>query len=322
MGAGRSRLVQASRFGIACAIPLLVGACDLFKKDAPSPAGADASTAAAPSRAPSIPDRFDRRYAGTIGADLKATMHLVRNGDKLSGTYAYVRVGRDLVLSGSVTTTGDVSMQESVDGATSSEFKGKLTGAGSLVGTWSTPNGAKKLPFEFKESSDASAAPNKAGRKPVAPAGPTEWVTLYSTIASMNGVSVTQAEVESAVKNGYPSPEFQRKIKAPYTDIASLYFADINNDGAFEYVLCDTNSVGLHNSHVVAVYRPHNAVMVDVPLPAGPPFDKQVAYLGGPFLSVDAEGTTMTFSEDSGTERYLWTGTKVRLLDRTAAKKP
>ena len=253
-------------------------------------------------------------------------MHLVRTGEALSGTYAYTRVGRDLALSGTISPSGDVAMKESVDGKTTGEFAGKLEADGSLAGTWSTPGGAKKLPFAFKESSGAAAVPasattTRAQRRPVAPSGTADWVTLYSTIASMNGVKLAPGELEAAVKNGSPPFAFQQKMKAPFTDIGALYFADIDNDGSPEYVLCDTNSVGLHNSYVVAVYHPHNGVMTSAPLPASAPFDKTPTFLASPFLSVDPEGTTMSFVDGTTVERYLWKGSTVRLLDRTPERK-
>ena len=171
-------------------------------------------------------------------------------------------------------------------------------------------------------------------------AAPDVWVTLYSGIARMNGVTVTDAEVRGALT---PLPHMgsddafralTTKIRAPYLDTGYVYgidFADIDNDGRKEYVLWDISSGFLRAGEIAGVYRPQpGGSMVEVPLPSMPSFhtdnppmfdDIGRAYVPGvsPFLSLDREGVTMRYVEGRNgarqRARYLWKGDTIRLLD-------
>lgn len=184
----------------------------------------------------------------------------------------------------------------------------------------------------------ASAQPQRNGpvptRSPPAtgPAtGPEDWVRLYSGIAKMHGVAVTDAEVRSALAdkgNESAFQSFESKIKAPLVDApyAGLYLADIDNDGVNEYVLWSRNPVGAHNDSIVGVFRPQQGgAMVEVPVPVIGPSNLGPTFHATPFLGLDREGVTMRFIEDAGhfqlpedarLARYLWKVNTVRLLDR------
>jgi hypothetical protein len=167
-----------------------------------------------------------------------------------------------------------------------------------------------------------------ANRKPVPPAGDDQWFGLLYSLAGMNSLSVTEQEVREAVRtrhHGFGSRYFdlQRRIGAFHTDIGELYVADINNDGRMEYVVCDTNSTGLHNNWLAAIFTPYNAAMVRVELPKRVPFFKPQTpyYFARPFLTVTKDGTViMNFSEGVGSKEkrasYVWIGKRIRLVER------
>ena len=166
-----------------------------------------------------------------------------------------------------------------------------------------------------------------ASRTPVLAAGEDEWFGLVYSLARMKGLEVTEKGVRDAVHHRYQRLgayfDLQQGIGAFYTDIGELYLADINNDGRLEYVVCDTNSTGLHNNHIAAIFTPHNAALVPVELPKRLPFrkDKSVMYFARPFLSVAKDGTViMNFSEGVGSKEkrasYVWTGNRIRLVER------
>jgi hypothetical protein len=161
--------------------------------------------------------------------------------------------------------------------------------------------------------------------------GPEDWVKLYSGIAKMHGVAVTDAEVRSALAddtNEIAFQAFENKIQAPLVNApyAALYLADIDNDGANEYVLSRRNPVGGHNDDIVGVFRPQRGgALLEVPIPAIGPSRLGPTFHASPFLSMDREGVTMRFIEDAGhfqlpedarLARYLWKANTVRLLDR------
>jgi hypothetical protein len=329
LGTRRSDLRTIIAVATVCAFPVLSSGCDFGKKESSATGDASAAAVASSARAPSVPDRFDRRYSGTIGPDLKASMHLVRNGEKLSGTYAYARVGRDLALSGTVTTSGVVSMHESVDGKTSGEFKGTIATDGALTGTWSTPTGDKKLPFVFKESSEAPSAPSApttgAVGIPIAPLPDPGVVDFLAKLAATSNVSVPREAINSAVEgrakfNNSELGNLALKLNLPLDSGGSfmrVYLADIDNDGAADFVVTDKNPVGLHNSRIEAVYAV-NGDKLTAKRPPGHPAIQEPYYLDDPFLERVGTQVTMNFTEAvrSSRARYVWKGNSVTLLDR------
>ena len=167
--------------------------------------------------------------------------------------------------------------------------------------------------------------------------GPEDWVTLYSGIAKMIGVAVTDAEVRSAVANrsGAGFQALSTKIRAPYVEqSARLFRADIDNDGTQEYVVCYTHETGEHPDYIAGVFRPQAGSMVQLQMPLGylaGPSPHGMTHQASPFLSLDREGVTMRFVEDDGhfrlpedarIARYLWRGGIVRLLDRVPIPQP
>lgn len=95
-------------------------------------------------------------FRGTINNTLSIEMILVRDGDKLTGSYLYPRVGKDIALTGTVDSGGNMQLTESDEGGKQTGvFKGKWEGAkdspdSSLIeieGKWSKPDGSKSTDF-------------------------------------------------------------------------------------------------------------------------------------------------------------------------------
>lgn len=94
-------------------------------------------------------------FRGRI-ATLPIEMQLVRDGDRLTGTYFYPRVGKNIALSGTVDSSNNVTLTESDDsGKQTGIFKGKWqTAADSpdpsifeIEGKWSRADGSKQTQF-------------------------------------------------------------------------------------------------------------------------------------------------------------------------------
>ena len=95
-------------------------------------------------------------FRGTIAGNLRIEMTLLRDGESLTGSYFYPKVGKNIALSGTVDKDGNVSISESDDnGKQTGVFKGKWKPATDLPdptlseidGKWSRPDGSKETAF-------------------------------------------------------------------------------------------------------------------------------------------------------------------------------
>src|SRR6185503_13068556 len=94
-------------------------------------------------------------FRGRINYDLKVEMTLVRDGERLTGTYFYPRVGKNIDLKGTVS-NGNVDLRESDEtGKETGVFKGKWTsnpmGLAEIEGKWSRPDGSKETDFQVSQ---------------------------------------------------------------------------------------------------------------------------------------------------------------------------
>jgi hypothetical protein len=210
-----------------------------------------------------------------------------------------------------------------------------------VLGAWACHPGAPPSPAPPTEPSSTRAT----GPRPRSPAmvaaptegGPQDWVRLFSALAKTRGVTVTDAELRKAVaepndENAFQAFEDKVHSGLPERGYATLYLADIDNDGTGEYVLAARNPTGEHNDYLVGVFRPRpDGTLVEVPIPVIGPSNLRPTFHWVPFLSRDREGVTMRFREDDGhfwfpedvrLARYLWRDNAVRLLDRVPVPEP
>ncbi len=110
-------------------------------------------------------------FRGTIAAganNLKIEMTLVRDGERVSGSYFYPKVGKNIELNGTIDKDGNVDLREKDDsGKETGVFKGKWKaaiepnelGMANIAGKWSRPDGSKETTFEMTQQPiDFSAA--------------------------------------------------------------------------------------------------------------------------------------------------------------------
>ena len=99
-------------------------------------------------------------FRGTLGAPGKVAiqMRLRREGEKLTGSYFYESVGKDLTLRGTIDATGGFQLQEfDAAGAQTGLFKGRWKGpecddcVETLAGRWTRPDGTRALDFVLAE---------------------------------------------------------------------------------------------------------------------------------------------------------------------------
>ena len=94
-------------------------------------------------------------FRGNI-ANLSIEMSLVRDGDRVTGTYFYPRVGKNIAVTGTVNSSGDVELTEADEsGKQTGVFKGKWQpqkdgpdpSQAEIEGKWSRPDGSKSTDF-------------------------------------------------------------------------------------------------------------------------------------------------------------------------------
>ena len=119
-------------------------------------------------------------FRGTI-ANLSIEMQLLRDGERLSGSYFYPRIGKSIALTGTVDKTNNVTLTEADDsGKQTGVFKGKWQTAVDspdpaifeIEGKWSKPDGSKQTdfivtqqPYQFTGSVQVTAKVIKEANK-------------------------------------------------------------------------------------------------------------------------------------------------------------
>lgn len=117
-----------------------------------------------------LPPSFTRAYEGEIDARLPVRLVLTKNGQQLTGSYVYTRVGKPLKLQGTVNGEGAFTLDEfDPTGKKTGSFKGEFDAPTRLGGSWSGPKGGEPKHFYAYES--LVNRPTPAGRSPGAGAG-------------------------------------------------------------------------------------------------------------------------------------------------------
>ncbi len=138
---------------IAILLLIAIAAAGCRKSSTPAPA-APATTPTpdqqlTQSAGGTTPPPQTKHFKGSIGSTLDLQMKLVRNGDQLTGSYFYQKVGTRISLRGTVDKDGNLTLEEfDPSGKQTGLFKGlwsvdKEDGLIKLVGNWSKPPGEK-----------------------------------------------------------------------------------------------------------------------------------------------------------------------------------
>jgi hypothetical protein len=95
-------------------------------------------------------------FRGSIGDTLGLQMKLVREGEKLTGSYFYQKVGTPIDIRGTIDQGGNLLLDEfDAGGNQTGTFKGLWkedeTGLIAIAGNWSKPKGDKKTAFSLHE---------------------------------------------------------------------------------------------------------------------------------------------------------------------------
>ncbi|HXI23801.1 MAG TPA: DUF3298 domain-containing protein [Pyrinomonadaceae bacterium] len=135
-------------------VAAIAGAC---RKQEANKSQANSSTpAATEAAAGGQAQRGDKfLFRGNI-ANLSIEMSLVRDDDRITGTYFYPRVGKNIAITGTVNSAGEVELTEADEtGKQTGVFKGKWqpqkdgpdSSLAEIEGKWSKPDGSKSTDF-------------------------------------------------------------------------------------------------------------------------------------------------------------------------------
>src|SRR5437016_8777149 len=132
-------------------VAAIAGACR--KQEANKSQANNSTPAATEAAAGGESQRGDKfLFRGNI-ANLSIEMSLVRDGDRVSGTYFYPRVGKNIAIAGSVDKDNNVTLTESDEsGKQTGVFKGHWQPAADspdpavyeIESKWSKPDGSKQ----------------------------------------------------------------------------------------------------------------------------------------------------------------------------------
>ena len=84
---------------------------------------------------------------GEIARGLRIEMQLVREGSKLSGSYSYERIGKDIPVRGTIDEAGSMVLEEFVKGQKTGIFTGNFVSAARIEGKWSKPGSTRSRDF-------------------------------------------------------------------------------------------------------------------------------------------------------------------------------
>ncbi len=141
-------------------VPLCLSGCKKGTSNSQQPGSVASAPASAPaseqldSPAAAIETKY---FKGSIGSALGLQMKLAREGDKLTGSYFYQKVGTKIDLRGSVDKDSNVVLEEfDANGKQTGVFKGLWAidaedGMVNIAGNWSKPDGQKKTAFSLHE---------------------------------------------------------------------------------------------------------------------------------------------------------------------------
>src|SRR6266852_5196800 len=138
---------------------ITLGACRKQPAQRQQNADSNAIPSAQDSPASGVATNGEKFYfRGTIAGNLRIEMTLLRDGERLTGSYFYPKVGKNIALSGTIDKDGNVSISESDDGGKQTGmFKGKWKpkpatdspdpNLNEIDGKWSRPDGSKETAF-------------------------------------------------------------------------------------------------------------------------------------------------------------------------------
>jgi hypothetical protein len=191
-------------------------------------------------------------FRGSIGSALGLQMKLIREGQKLIGSYYYQKIGKKIDLRGTIDQANNVTLEEFDDkGKPTGVFKGLWNidedGLIAIAGNWTRPDGGKKAVFSLHQ-------------EPIEFSGPVE--IAGKQIKENNKKLNYEIDVEYPQITGSTNPaaeKFNQQAKAVVTEeVRSFRSAMV--DSAAEEIETTTGSdlgigytVGFANDNLISI---------------------------------------------------------------------
>lgn len=154
-------------------------------------------------------------FRGTIAGNLSIEMILLKDGDRVTGTYMYPKIGKDITLAGTIDKDGNVSLTESDEtGKQTGIFKGKWRPAydspdfnvKEIEGKWSKPDGSKETDFMVSQQ-------------------PLEFTTAVKVVPKV--IKEANKEKRYTIEVEYPQLEGDARFEAFNREARSLISKDV-----------------------------------------------------------------------------------------------
>ena len=150
---------RLNRFLILPLLIALAGLTACKRSSAPNERGTTSDNAAPQAQRAAggtMPQGQTKFFAGSIGETLGLQMKLVREGESLTGSYSYQKVGTRINLRGTIDKDGNVILAEfDPSGKQTGEFQGtwrpEESGLIAITGKWKKPNSTKQTAFYLQE---------------------------------------------------------------------------------------------------------------------------------------------------------------------------
>jgi Protein of unknown function (DUF3298)/Deacetylase PdaC len=134
-------------------------------------------------------------FRGTIAGNLRIEMTLIRDGERLSGSYFYPKVGKNIDVKGTIDKDGNVDLKESDEsGKQTGVFKGKWRPAteieldvSEIDGKWSKPDGSKQTAFLVTEQPITFTGPQRIVPKNIKEANKKDHYTIDAEYPQVEG---------------------------------------------------------------------------------------------------------------------------------------
>ena len=122
----------------------------------PTAANNSATTQIQDAQGGTTPQGQTKHFKGSIGTTLGLQMKLVREGERLTGSYFYQKVGTKIDLTGTIDQDGNVVLTEFDSGGKQTGvfqgfWKSEESGLISIAGNWKAPDSAKQTAFSLHE---------------------------------------------------------------------------------------------------------------------------------------------------------------------------
>ena len=206
-----------------------------------------------------------KTFLGDLGG-IRIQINLTRDGgNNLSGTYKYVKIGKDLNLSGTIDAAGNFTLQETDQaGSKTGEWKGiwkEADGRVTLNGKWKSPKGGSALDFSAAAQVTNFTGGAKITTKSLHEENKAKFYEITTEYPELSGVdAATTANFNQIVKKivndsigdfkkniaDYTTPEDLKRYKETgislYDEVS--YDVELANDDVISLIFTDANYLG------------------------------------------------------------------------------